>query len=172
MDKPKHEVSLPELVTNLVSITETAKPEEENEKYVDALEQSEVTRPKILAVSPRDPKMDATLTAAGMQQSPDEWSSASTDLPNMDNAAAPPSYASTNSRGMPIVYDREGLNKAQEMTLENLRRRRARNQWQRRERARQGSEDDKEQEEPVDESLQQENREQDVAGRGRASLRA
>ncbi len=52
VDKPKHEVSLPELVTNLVSITETVKPEEENEKYVDALEQNEVTQPKILAVSP------------------------------------------------------------------------------------------------------------------------
>ena len=166
VDKPKHEVSLPELVTNLVSITETAKPEEENEKYVDALEQSEVTQPKILAVSPRDPKMDATSTAAGMQQSPDEWSSAPTDLPNMDNAMAPPSYASTNSRGMPIVYDREGLSKAQQITLENLRRCRARNQWQRRERARQGSDDNKEQEEPVDETPQQENREQDVAGRG------
>ena len=172
VDKPKHEVSLPELVTNLVSMTETAKPEEENEKYVDALEQSEVMRPKILAVSPRDPKMDATSTAAGMQQSPDEWSSASTDLPNMDNATAPPSYASTNGHGMPIVYDREGLSEAQQMTLENLRQRRAQNQRQRREQARQGSEDDKEQEEPVDESLQQENREQDVAGRGRASLRA
>ncbi len=51
-DKPKHEVSLPELVTNLVSVTETVKPEEKNEKYVDALEQNEVTQPKILAVSP------------------------------------------------------------------------------------------------------------------------
>ena len=43
VDKPKHQVSLPELVTNLVSMPETVKPEEENEKYVDALEQSEVT---------------------------------------------------------------------------------------------------------------------------------
>ncbi len=42
MDKPKHEVSLPELVTNLVSMNEIVKPEEENEKYVDAIEQSEV----------------------------------------------------------------------------------------------------------------------------------
>ena len=32
VDKPKHEVSLPELVTNLVSMTEAMKPEEENEK--------------------------------------------------------------------------------------------------------------------------------------------
>ncbi len=43
VDKPKHEVSLPELVTNLVSMNEIAKPEEENEKYVDAIKQSEVT---------------------------------------------------------------------------------------------------------------------------------
>ena len=111
VDKPKHEVSLPELVTNLVSMTEAAKPEEESEKYVDALEQNEGMRPKILAVS----------------LSPDEWSAAlmPTDLPNMDNATAPPSYTSTNGRGMPIVYDREGLSEAQQMTLENLRRRRA-----------------------------------------------
>ncbi len=121
VDKPKHEVSLPELVTNLVLMNEIAKPEEENEKYVDALEQTEVTRPKILAVSPQDPKMDATSKAAGMKQCPDEWDSAPTDLPNMETAAAPPSYASTNSHGMPIVYDREGLSKAQQITLENLR---------------------------------------------------
>ncbi len=42
VDKPKHEVSLPELVMNLVSMNEIAKPEEENEKYVDAIKQSEV----------------------------------------------------------------------------------------------------------------------------------
>ncbi len=168
MDKPKHEVSLPELVTNLVSMTEATKPEEENEKYVDALEQNEGTRPKILAVSPRDPKKDATSAAAGVQQSPDEWSAAPTptDLPNMDHGTAPPSYASTNGHGMLIVYDREGLSEAQQMTLENLRRRRARNQRQRREQARQGSEDDKEQDELPDESLLQENREHDVAGCG------
>ena len=125
VDKPKHEVSLPELVTNLVSMTEAAKPEEENEKYTDALEQNEGTWPKILAVSPQDPKKDATAaTAAGMQQSPDEWSAApmSTDLLNMDTAAASSSYALTNGRGMPIVYNREGLSKAQQITLENLRR--------------------------------------------------
>ncbi len=133
VDKPKHEVSLPELVTNLVSMTEAAKPVEENEKYTDMLEQNEGTRPKILAVSLRDPKKDATAAAAGMQQSPDEWSAAppSTNLPNMDTAMAPPSYASTNGHGMPIVYDREGLNEAQQMTLENLCRCRARNQQQR-----------------------------------------
>ena len=104
VDKPKHEVSLPELVTNLVSITEMAKPEEENEKYVDALEQNEVTQPKILAVSPRDPKMDTASKVDGMQQSPDEWDSNPIAVPNMDNAT-PPSYASTQGRGMPIVYD-------------------------------------------------------------------
>ena len=127
VDKPKHEVSLPELVMNLVSMMEAVKPEEENEKYADALEQNEGTWPKILGVSPQDPKKDATSAAAGMQQSPDEWSTAPTptDLPNTDNATAPPSYASTNGRGMPIVYDREGLSEAQQMTLENLRRRRA-----------------------------------------------
>ncbi len=170
VDKPKHEVSLPELVTNLVSITETVKPEEENEKYVDALEQNEVTRPKILAVSPRDPKMDTASKADGMQQSPDEWDSDLIAVPNMDNAMAPPSYASTQGRGMPNVYDREGLNDTQQITLENLRRRRAQNQRQRREQARQGSEDDKDQEEPLDEVPPQENHEQDVAGCGRASL--
>ncbi len=42
-DKPKHQVSLPELVTSLVSVTEKGKPEEENEWYVDAPEQSEST---------------------------------------------------------------------------------------------------------------------------------
>ena len=73
---------------------------------------------------------------------------------------------------MLIVYDREGLSEAQQMTLENLRRRRARNQRQRHERARQGSEDGKEQDDLPDESLPQENHEHDVAGRGQASLRA
>ena len=174
VDKPKHEVSLPELVTNLVSMTEAAKPEEENEKYSDVLEQNEGTRPKILAVSLRDPKKDATAAAAGMQQSPDEWSAApmSIDLPNMDTAAASSSNAATNGRGMLIVYDHKGLNEAQQMTLENLRRRRARNQRQRCEWARQGSEDNQEQDELPDESLSHENCEQNVAGRGRASLRA
>ncbi len=79
VDKPKHQVSLPELVTNLVLMPETAKPEKENEKYVDALEQSEVTRPKILTVSPQDPKMDTASKAAGMQQILDEWDSSPTE---------------------------------------------------------------------------------------------
>ena len=166
MDKPKHEVSLPELVTNLVLITETVKPEEENEKYVDALEQNEVTQPKILAVSPRDPKMDTASKADGMQQSLDEWDSNPFAVPNMDNVTAPQSYASTQGHGMPIVYDREGLNDTQQLTLENLHRRRARNQRQRREWARQGSEDDKEQEGPSDEVPSQESHEQDVARHG------
>ena len=65
--------------------------------------------------------MDTTSTTAGMQQSPDEWDSAPTTLPNMDNATAPPSYALTQGHGMPIVYDREGLSETQQITLENLR---------------------------------------------------
>ena len=121
VDKPKHEVSLPELVTNLVSMNEIAKPEEENEKYVDALEQSVVMQPKILAVSPQDPKKDTALKEAGMQQIPDDWDSAPTNPPSMENATAPPSYASTNGCGMLILYDREGLSEAQQITLENLR---------------------------------------------------
>ncbi len=52
VEKPTHQVSLPELVTNLVSAPQNVKPEEENEKYVDALEQCEVMRLKILAVLP------------------------------------------------------------------------------------------------------------------------
>ncbi len=40
-----------------------------------------------------------------MQQIPDEWESAPINPPNMENATTPPSYASTNGRGMPIVYD-------------------------------------------------------------------
>ncbi len=171
VDKPKHEVSLPELVTNLVSITETVKPEEENEKYVDALEQNEATRPKILAVSPRDPKMDTASTVDGMQQKLEEWDSDPIAVPNMDNATAPLTYASTQGQGMPIVYDQEGLSESQQITLENLCQRRARNQRQRCEQARQGTEDEKEQE-MSDEVPPQENCEQDVAGHGRASLRA
>ncbi len=37
---------------------------------------------------------------------------------------------STNGQGVPIVYDREGLSEAQQITLENLRQRQARNQRQ------------------------------------------
>ena len=55
-----------------------------------------------------------------MQQIPDEWEAAPIDPPNMENVTAPPSYASTNGRGMLIVYDREGLSEAQQITLENL----------------------------------------------------
>ncbi len=47
VDIQAHQVSLPELVMNLVHAPEQVKPEEENEKFVDAPEQSEVTRPKI-----------------------------------------------------------------------------------------------------------------------------
>ncbi len=90
----------------------------------------------------------------------------------METATAPPSYASTNGHGMPIVYDREGLSEAQQITLENLCRHRAQNQRQRREWARQGSDDEKEKEESLEEIPLQENRNQDEAGRGRASIRA
>ena len=166
VDKPKHEVSLPELVTNLVLMNEIAKPEEENEKYVDAIEQSEVTRPKILTVSPRDPKKDTASKEAGMQQILDEWDSTPIDPPNMENATAPPSYASTNGCGMPIAYDRGGLSEVQQITLENLHRHQAQNQRQRCEWARQGSDDEKEKEESSEEIPQQENRDQDIAGRG------
>ncbi len=116
--------------------------------------------------------MDTASKAAGMQQILDEWDSAPTDSPNMDNAMAPPSYASTNGRGMLIVYDREGLSEAQQITLENLCRHRAQNQWQRCERARQGSDDEKEKEESSEETAQQENRDQEVTRHGRASIRA
>ncbi len=70
------------------------------------------------------------------------------------------------------MYDGAGMSKAQQITLENLQCRQARNQRQRREHARQGSKDEKEKEESPDESMQQENREQELTGRGRASIRA
>ncbi len=70
------------------------------------------------------------------------------------------------------MYDGAGLSEAQQITLENLRRRRARNQRLRCERARQGSDDEKEQEESAPEHMQQETSEQEVSGRGRASIRA
>ena len=123
VEKPTHQVSLPELVTNLVSAPENVKPEEENEKYVDALEQCEVTRPKILAVSPRDPNKDTTADSAGMRQILDEWDSSPGQPTYLENMTEAPSYVSTNGRGVPIVYDREGLSEAQQITLENLRRR-------------------------------------------------
>ena len=113
--------------------------------------------------------MDTALKGDGMQQQLEEWDSDPIVVPNMDTAPAPPTYQSTQGQGMPIVYDREGLSESQQITLENLRRRRARNQRQRRERARQGIEDEKEQE-TLDEVPQEENRDQNVAGRGRASL--
>ncbi len=166
VEKPTHQVSLPELVTNLVSAPQNVKPEEENEKYVDALEQCEVTRLKILAVSPQDPNKDTILDPAGMRQIPDEWDSSPGQPTYSKNTTEAPSYASTNGRGVPIVYDREGLSEAQQITLENLQCRRARNQHLRHERARQGSDDEKEKEESPDETTPQENRDQDPAGRG------
>ncbi len=42
MDKPKHQVSLSELVTVLISIKEAKTPEEETEKFE---EQSAITQP-------------------------------------------------------------------------------------------------------------------------------
>ena len=120
VEKPTHQVSLPELVTNLVSAPQNVKPEEENEKYVDALEQCEVTRPKILAVSPRDPNKDMKSDPAGMRQIPDEWDSLPGQPTYSENTMEAPSYASTNGRGVPIVYDGEGLSEAQQITLENL----------------------------------------------------
>ncbi len=120
VEKPMHQVSLLELVTNLVSTPQNVQPEEENEKYVDALEQCEVTRPKILAVSPRDPNKDMTADPAGMWQIPDEWDSLPGQPTYSETNTEVPSYASTNGRGVPIVYDREGLSEAQQITLENL----------------------------------------------------
>ncbi len=128
VEKPTHQVSLPELVTNLVSVPQNVKLEEENEKYVDALKQCEVTRPKILAVSLRDPNKDMKSDPAGMQQIPDEWDSSPGQPTYSENTTEAPSYALTNGRGVPIVYNREGLSEAQQITLENLRHRRARNQ--------------------------------------------
>ncbi len=120
VEKPTHQVSLPELVTNLVSAPQNVKPEEENEKYVDALEQCEVTRPKILAVSPQDPNKDTKSDPAGMWQIPDEWDSSPGQPTYSENTMEAPSYALTNGWGVPIVYDREGLSEAQQITLENL----------------------------------------------------
>ncbi len=123
-DKPKHQVSLPELVTSLVPVTKKGKPEEENEWYVDAPDQAESTRPKILAVSLREPNKETRAGATGMQQCPDDWGT----TPNQSTykeTTEPPSYALTNGRGVPIVYDGAGLSEAQQLTLENLRRRRA-----------------------------------------------
>ncbi len=129
VDKQVHQVSLPELVMNLVHVQEQVKPEEESEKFVDALEQSEVTRPKILAMPPRNPNKDGRVDESGMQQLPDEWDSMPGQLTYMEATMTElPSYASTSGRGIPVVYDREGLSKAQQIMLENLHRRRARNQ--------------------------------------------
>ncbi len=172
VEKPTHQVSLPELITNFISAPQNVKPEEENEKYVDVLEQCEVTRPKILAVSPWDPNKDAMLDPAGMRQIPDEWDSLPGQPTYSESPTEAPSYALTNGRGVPIVYDREGLSEAQQITLENLWRCWARNQRLHRERARQGSDNEKEKDKSPEESMQQESWEQDPAGRGRASIRA
>ena len=140
--------------------------------YVDALEQCKVTRPKILAVSPQDLNKDTKADSAGMWQIPDEWDSSPGQPTYLETNTEAPSYASTNGRGVPIVYDREGLSEAQQITLENLRRHRARNQRLCHEHTRQGSDDGKEKEESTDEITPPENRDQDPAGRGCASIRA
>ncbi len=88
--------------------------------YVDALEQCKVTRPKILAVSPQDLNKDTKADSAGMWQIPDEWDSSPGQPTYLETNTEAPSYASTNGRGVPIVYDREGLSEAQQITLENL----------------------------------------------------
>ncbi len=64
-----------------------------------------------------------------MQQLPDDWDPAPGQATYLDlNTTEQPSYASTSGRGIPVVYDHEGLSKAQQITLENLRQRQARNQ--------------------------------------------
>ncbi len=121
VDKQAHQVSLPELVTNLVHAPEQVKPEEESKKFVDALKQSEVMRPKILATPPRDPNKDGKVDESGMQQLPDEWDSSPGQATYLEsNTTEPPSYTSMSGRGIPVVYDQEGLNKVQQITLENL----------------------------------------------------
>ncbi len=97
VDKPQHQVSLPELVTNLVCIPENVKPEEDSEKFVDALEQSKVMRPKVLAVPLRDPNKDTTSELSGMQQILDEWDSLPGQPTYLEaNTTEAHSYASTN----------------------------------------------------------------------------
>ncbi len=126
VEKPKHQVSLPELVTTLVQVTETTKPEEETENFVDAPEQSTVTRPKVLAVAPQHPNKDPKGEECGEQPIPNDWDTTPL-LPGqptyMDtNQKEQPSYASTSGRGGPIVYDWEGLSQEQQIILEDLRR--------------------------------------------------
>ena len=173
VDKQAHQVSLPELVMNLVHIQEQVKPEEETKKFVDALEQSEVMRPKILAMPKRDPNKDGRVDESGMQQLPDEWDSMPGQLTYTESTTTElPSYASMSGRGIPVVYDWEGLSEVQQITLENMRRCQARNQRHRRERARQGSDNDENKDESPEGEMRQENQELEVSGRGRASIRA
>ena len=167
VDKQAHQVSLPELVTNLVHIQEQVKPEEESKKFVDALKQSEVMRPKILAVPPHNPNKDGRVDESGMQQLPDEWDSTPGQLTYMESSTTePPSYALTSGRGIPVVYDQEGLSEAQQITLENLRQCRAHNQHHRQEQVRQGSNNDENKDESPEEETWQENQELEVSGRG------
>ncbi len=173
VDKQTHQVSLPELVTNLVHALEWVKPEEENEKFVDALEHSEVMRPKILAVPLHDPNKDCKADESSIQQLPDDWDSAPGQVTYLDpNTTEQPSYALMSGRGIPVVYDQEGLTEAQQITLAKLRQRRACNQHHQCECARQGTDDDKDKEEIPETAMRQENQELEVSGRGRASIRA
>ncbi len=57
VQKLRNQVSLPELVTDLVTVQKTKVPEEENEKYEDAQALC-ATIPKVAAVAPWDPKKD------------------------------------------------------------------------------------------------------------------
>ena len=94
VDKQAHQVSLPEFVMNLVHALEQVKPEEETEKFVDALEQSKVMRPKILAVPPHNPNKDGKADESGMQQLPDERDSSPGQLTYMESTMTEPhSYA-------------------------------------------------------------------------------
>ncbi len=72
MEKPKHQVSLPELVTHLIS-TKNTKPEEETERLEDAQEQSMSTQPKVAAVAPRNPNKDADTQECKDGRNVTEW---------------------------------------------------------------------------------------------------
>ncbi len=60
------------------------------------------------------------LDLAGMRQIPDEWDSSPGQPTYSENTTEALSYASTTGQGVLIVYNREGLSEAQQITLENL----------------------------------------------------
>ncbi len=77
MDKPQHQVRLPELITDLISSKDAKdqkKPEEEVKQFEDAPEQSTVIRPKITVVVPRDPNKDNNT-----QECKENWNAADWD---------------------------------------------------------------------------------------------